>query len=353
MSQDSLVVDNSTFPVVRADINAAVKAAGTNQHGTATPTFGTFSLATAGMPWVDANASPLVYKMFTSASSFAELLYIYASATQGYAKMLPTASQTLLANQAFRATATAPGTAGPDFIVERSVLATGVLGRHIWAGVDAGGNALNIGIISMQFTDTATATSDSKFNLQTLVGGTLADRVNIGAGLFTATVAGGDQGVGTLNVGQLFVSGVGVVNATAFATQSQLEASVATATTNLSLITPPSAMIWHPGIAKFWGSVTYSGGVPTLATTEGRGSHNISSIVDTASGQLTVNIGTDFSSSNYALGISGSETSGGDLVAWEDNASRAAGSFLLKFGSSAGAVGDPGRVGFIGFGRWS
>ena len=50
-----------------------------------------------------------------------------------------------------------------------------------------------------------------------------------------------------------------------------------------------------PEAAAAWGIATVSGGVPTLAA-----SFNLTSITDTATGQLTVTIATDFASANYA-----------------------------------------------------
>lgn len=50
---------------------------------------------------------------------------------------------------------------------------------------------------------------------------------------------------------------------------------------------------------RFWAYVTVSGGTPTLST-----SFNVTSITDTATGQLTVTIATDFSSANWSCGVS-------------------------------------------------
>lgn len=53
---------------------------------------------------------------------------------------------------------------------------------------------------------------------------------------------------------------------------------------------------FHPSAAKAWGYATVAANVPTLQL-----SYNITSITDTATGQLTVTIATDFSSANYAV----------------------------------------------------
>jgi hypothetical protein len=73
------------------------------------------------------------------------------------------------------------------------------------------------------------------------------------------------------------------------------QADMETATANNKYVSPLAAN-WHPGAAKCWYRVTVSAGTPTLAN-----SWNITSITDTATGQLTVTIGTDFSGVNYAI----------------------------------------------------
>lgn len=80
-----------------------------------------------------------------------------------------------------------------------------------------------------------------------------------------------------------------------------------TGTDNTKAVTP-LAVNWHPGVAKCWWRVTVSAGTPTLAN-----SWNITSITDTATGQLTVTIATDFSGVNYAV-VTGVERAGTALT---------------------------------------
>ena len=66
-------------------------------------------------------------------------------------------------------------------------------------------------------------------------------------------------------------------------------------------------MKYHPGIAKFWASISVSGGTPTLEA-----SHNVSGIVDNGTGDITVTIDTDFASEHwvpFALVKNGSSNS--------------------------------------------
>lgn len=109
----------------------------------------------------------------------------------------------------------------------------------------------------------------------------------------------------------------------AFAAQADMELA-----TSATLIVSPANQHFHPGHPKFWYRVTVSGNVPTLQQ-----SYNITSITDTATGQLTVTIGNDFSAVNYAIatGVEGASTAltvANRRVDIVRNATPAAGSFI-------------------------
>lgn len=72
------------------------------------------------------------------------------------------------------------------------------------------------------------------------------------------------------------------------AIQTEMEA----ASDNTKMVTPANAN-WHPGVAKAWIKCNYAGAV--------QASHNITSITDSGTGQVTITIGTDFSSADYAV----------------------------------------------------
>lgn len=74
------------------------------------------------------------------------------------------------------------------------------------------------------------------------------------------------------------------------ATQAEMEAASST-----SVATTPGRQQYHPSAAKFW--VYFTGtGTPTI-----QASYNMTSITDFGTGYYGINIGTDFSSGNYAL----------------------------------------------------
>jgi len=75
------------------------------------------------------------------------------------------------------------------------------------------------------------------------------------------------------------------------ASQSDME----TATSQTTFVSPGN-MQYHPGVAKFWANVSVSGGTPTLDA-----SHNVTSITDNGTGDLTITIATDFSDADWCI----------------------------------------------------
>ena len=124
------------------------------------------------------------------------------------------------------------------------------------------------------------------------------------------------------------------------ATQSEAEAASSTTTA----LTPATAQN-HPGVAKVWAYVTVSGGTPSLDA-----SHNVTSITDTAAGQVTVTIATDFSSSNYAA-IANSVSASGSSHSASVQTGQAVGSFIVRtFDSSTGTNTDNINLSVVAFG---
>ena len=110
---------------------------------------------------------------------------------------------------------------------------------------------------------------------------------------------------------------------------------------------------YHPAHAKCWAYVT-GGGTPVLSA-----SHNITSITDTGTGQLTITIATDFSSINWC-GVATVENADADLATGEAAGvyitTKAAGSVLLvgedgdEDGGNADLADFATAVNFVGFG---
>lgn len=105
--------------------------------------------------------------------------------------------------------------------------------------------------------------------------------------------------------------------------------------TNLALVVPPGRQHRHPSAAKCWGFTT-GGGTPVLDAV----SFNVTSIGDTGTGILTVNIGTDFSSASYVVVASTTE-SAATVVKNVSARTKAAGSVILDCDNDAGTAQDP------------
>lgn len=78
------------------------------------------------------------------------------------------------------------------------------------------------------------------------------------------------------------------------ATQAEMETG-----TSVILAVAPGRQQFHASACKCWAYVTVSAGTPTLVT-----SYNITSITDTATGQLTITFATVFSSANWKATVS-------------------------------------------------
>lgn len=141
-----------------------------------------------------------------------------------------------------------------------------------------------------------------------------------------ATDAASDTAAGTLEI----------------AVQSEIEAAASNA-----LAVTPGRLHYHPGVAKFWAKISVSAGVPSVSA-----SYNVTSVTDTNTGVVTVTIGTDFSSNNWACLATVEEDSGSSnvrVVSIRD-AQQAAGSVQLRCQSLGGSNTDPAAWHVAGFG---
>jgi len=119
------------------------------------------------------------------------------------------------------------------------------------------------------------------------------------------------------------------------ASQSDMETA-----TNNGAITTPLAVKWHPGVAKAWVQCGATGNIIS--------SHNITSLTDDGTGQVTVTIATDFSSANYVITAM---TGGGAAATFPILVGAAtAGAFTIGAINLAGAQADPGSYRISCFG---
>jgi len=112
------------------------------------------------------------------------------------------------------------------------------------------------------------------------------------------------------------------------ATQAQMEA----ASSNAVFATPLNTN-FSPGVAKAWLKCDAAGAIQV--------SHNITSITDTATGQVTVTLNTDFSSADYII-LCTAESSNGNprILQSSSNTVPTAGAFLISSFNVAGTLAD-------------
>jgi hypothetical protein len=108
-------------------------------------------------------------------------------------------------------------------------------------------------------------------------------------------------------------------------------------------VTPGNAN-WHPGMAKCWGVVNFSGGTPTLAA-----SHNITSITDLGVGETRFTIATDFSSANWSCQVTHDATAAG-FTDYHYATDRLAGTVTAFSQDNGGSGSDGTSIQMVGFG---
>jgi hypothetical protein len=119
------------------------------------------------------------------------------------------------------------------------------------------------------------------------------------------------------------------VTGTAVATQAQQETASVT-----NVLVTPGRQQFHPSAAKAW--VKFNSAATVAA------SYNITSVTDNGTGTWTVNIATDFSSSDYCgVAFGGYLSSGPTPLIYNLFSTAAAGTFQIAAFSAAGTLTDP------------
>lgn len=91
---------------------------------------------------------------------------------------------------------------GPDLTLTRisaSPAANDFTGRLLFNGRDSAGNTDAYAVMTTKIIDPTSTLEDGEINFWTVIAGTLAQRWNIGAGIYAQGVTGGDHGAGTVN----------------------------------------------------------------------------------------------------------------------------------------------------------
>ena len=112
------------------------------------------------------------------------------------------------------------------------------------------------------------------------------------------------------------------------------QAQMETGTANTVYATPGRVQ-YHPGVAKFWLKATAN-------STTVNASYNVTGVADTATGRMTVTIGTDMSSVDWCCIVGVEKVSGaGAQVGSVENGGQAAGTVIMECRDLAGSLSDP------------
>jgi hypothetical protein len=155
----------------------------------------------------------------------------------------------------------------------------------------------------------------------------------LGTGIATALAlnASAVNGIPILTSGGGF-TGLGDVSAASVSGgQIATQANQETATSIVTIVTPGRQQ-FHPSAAKAWVKFNNAG---TVAA-----SYNITSVTDNGTGDWTINIGTDFSTSNYCgVGFGGTLSTG--MICYALAASAQAGAFEIICKNTINTPTDP------------
>lgn len=120
--------------------------------------------------------------------------------------------------------ADAGAAAAPNWYLDRnsaSPAASDVLGALWFRGKDSGGNTTVYGDMYAAITDPTDGSEDGYLAWQTVIAGTLADRVKIGAGMWMSGATGGDPGANRMNAALFMCNGTAIPFHSAYTSSNQ------------------------------------------------------------------------------------------------------------------------------------
>lgn len=132
------------------------------------------------------------------------------SGAAGLASNTFTGNQTIIGNATLTSTDTG-ATAAPSIDLYRNSAnpaAADLIGQHVFSGEDSAGNTQTYATVTGEIVDPTSTAEDGELVIATVVAGTIADRLHVGAGVYTDTATGGDQGAGTVNATAVYDDGV-------------------------------------------------------------------------------------------------------------------------------------------------
>lgn len=148
------------------------------------------------------------YEIFYDGTNF-QLRNISLAAAAGATALLASAN-TFTASQTIQST-DAGAAIGPTLILDRDSASPAdgdILGGILFRGEDESGGDDDYATIQGEIVDATGGTEDGRIGFLTKIAGTDAARAYVGAGIYTASVTGGDQGAGTVNAAGVYEAGV-------------------------------------------------------------------------------------------------------------------------------------------------
>ncbi len=331
MSQNDFVIANANGATVRADINSALQALASQNSGASAPAT-TYANEwwhddtndimkirdEANTAWINAFS-----KVGTTWVPYRSGTLLGTAATLDYAAI----NQNLALSAKSVAWASAAITSGtPDFATHagNTVSITSTATANTLGTVQAGFLAVIHYGVAITVTHNATSRIlPTAANITTAVGD-VEIALSLGSGNWRTIAymrADGSPLTGTA------------------ASQAEMESATST-----TVYATPGRTQFHPGVAKFWLKATAN-------STTLEASHNVTSVADTATGRMTVTIATDFSGVDWCCMLSVESTGAAALEgAMLENASQAAGTFIMMCRNNGGGLLDPATWHASGFG---
>lgn len=207
-------------------------------------------------------------------------------------------------------------TVGPTLVLDRdsaSPAASDLIGLVQYLGEDSAGNDEEYAGAFGKIIDPTSTSEDGEYIVRTVVAGTLANRLHVGAGAYTSGATGGDKGANTINASAVYDDGV---------------------------------LLDTQGIAKAWVLFNGSG---TVAITD---SLNVTSITDNGTGSYTTNLTTAMANANYAVAAHARGASGNPnrFVAGVSTAARTTTAYHVYVQNDTGGTSDADEINLVFFG---
>jgi hypothetical protein len=308
------------------------------------------------LPILDTNGNPITgAKIYIYAAGTTTPLSLYTDYTLSTGAVNP-----IVATQGF-VPLRFMATASYKIVVTTSAGAsvTGYDGDNIDPGVAVGSGALPIAnggtasttaaaartaLAAAASTDMATAQSDIS-NLQTWSGYNLTTQTKLANGTTGQRPGSPTYAIrwnSTTSRYELYDGSnwYNVLTSEELATQSDMETATSTTT-----VVSPGVTIYHPGVAKAWGHITWSAGTPSLTA-----GYNVGTLTDNGTGDVTAALSVTMSSSNYAIVAMVKDVAPGHTKVTGAAASATSVRLLIENLSGGGTAVDPSGVYFAVYG---